>query len=246
MKRILLTISYDGTAYHGWQVQPNGITVQQVLQDGLEKLMGIRPDVTGCSRTDAGVHAREFCCHLDCDDVFPDNAFLLGLNSILPNDISVKACRQVADDFHARYDAKGKMYTYYFYCGLTDPFLSRYTLRLEQLPDVERINRFCKTVIGKHDFSGFSSSGRTVTDTVRTVQECYFDEYNGKFRFCISADGFLYNMVRILAGTAIDISAGRLDVDCANTVFETKDRSAAGQTLPPIGLFLEKVFYEVK
>lgn len=240
---MLLTISYDGTAYHGWQVQPNGVTVQQVLQDSLEKLMGTRPNVTGCSRTDAGVHAREFCCHLDCDDAYPDNAFLYGLNSILPDDISVKKCIQVSDDFHARYDAKGKMYIYYFYCGLTDPFLSRYALRLEHTPDIDKINRFCKTVVGKHDFLGFSSSGRTVTDTVRTVKECYFDECDGKYRFCISANGFLYNMVRILAGTAIDVSAGRLEENCAEIVFENGCRDAAGQTLPPRGLFLEKVYY---
>lgn len=240
---MLLTISYDGTAYHGWQVQPNGITVQEVLQDGLEKLMGTRPNVTGCSRTDAGVHAREFCCHLDCDDVYPENAFLLGLNSILPDDIAVKSCKEVDRDFHARYDAKGKKYIYYFYTGYTDPFLSRYALRLEHKPDIDKINRFCKTVIGTHDFFGFSSSGRTVTDTVRTVTDCYFDEFDGKYRFCISADGFLYNMVRILAGTAIDVSAGRLSEDCAISVFESKDRAGAGQTLPPRGLFLENVIY---
>ena len=118
MKRMLLTISYDGTAYHGWQVQPNGITVQEKLQDCLEKLMGTRPKITGCSRTDAGVHAEEFCLHFDCDDCFPEGAFLKGLNSILPNDISVIGCKQVNSDFHARYNAKGKTYAYGMYTAV--------------------------------------------------------------------------------------------------------------------------------
>ena len=115
MKRIMLTISYDGTDYHGWQVQPNGVTVQQTLQDALENLMGHRPDVTGCSRTDAGVHARMFVCHFDCEDKFPKYAFLKGLNSLLPDDISVIDCSVVNSDFHARYNSKGKTYIYSTY-----------------------------------------------------------------------------------------------------------------------------------
>ena len=172
MKRMLLTISYDGTAYHGWQVQPNGITVQQVLQDALEKLLGKRVAVTGCSRTDAGVHAKMFCCHIDCEDKFPDNAFLRGLNSLLPNDIAVIDCCEVNSDFHARYNAKGKKYIYSFYTGTLNPFDSRYMLHLENEPDIDLMNNFCKGIIGTHDFEGFSSAKRTVDDTVRTIDEC--------------------------------------------------------------------------
>ncbi len=244
MKRVLLTISYDGTAYHGWQVQPNGVTVQEVLQDALGEILGERPSVTGCSRTDAGVHAREFCLHIDCDERFPENAFLRGLNAVLPNDISVIGCRVVPDDFHARYNALGKRYAYNFYVGTPDPFRERYSLRLEKEPDLRLISHFCKTVIGRHDFAGFSSSKRTVEDTVRTVSECEFEKNGRDMRFVISADGFLYNMVRIIAGTALDVSSGRLSPDCALEVFKSCDRSLAGQTLPPRGLFLEKVFYK--
>ena len=136
MKRMLLKISYDGTAYHGWQVQPNGITVQQTLQDSLEKILGSRVSVTGCSRTDAGVHAREFFCHIDCEDHFPDTAFLNGLNSYLPNDISVIDCKHVSDDFHARYNAKGKKYVYSMYYGKKNPFDSRYSLHISKMPDI--------------------------------------------------------------------------------------------------------------
>ena len=243
LKRMLLTISYDGTRYHGWQVQPNGITVQQVMQDSLEKLLGTRPKLTGCSRTDAGVHAKMFCCHLDCEDNIPENAFLRGLNSLLPNDIAVNDCKEVESDFHARYNAKGKTYVYRMYAGVTDPFLSRYALRLDSEPDITLANEFCKTVIGKHDFYGFSASGRTVEDTVRTVSECTFTKEDNIYCFNITANGFLYNMVRILAGTMLDVSYGRRDVLCAKSVFEKKDRFLAGVTLPPQGLFLKKVHY---
>ena len=243
MKRMLLTISYDGTAYHGWQVQPNGITVQEKMQDCLQKLMGIRPQITGCSRTDAGVHAEEFCFHFDCDDCFPEGAFLKGLNSILPNDISVIGCKQVNSDFHARYNAKGKTYAYGMYTGTKNPFLSRYYLHLEKKPDIALMNAFCKTVIGKHDFAGFSSSGRTVDDTVRTITDCNVLEDNGKIIFLVTADGFLYNMVRILAGTALGVGYGRLNVGCAEEIFKTNNRALGGDTLSPCGLILKKVYY---
>ncbi len=243
MKRILLTIAYDGTAYHGWQVQPNGITVQQTLQDSLEKLLGVRPSVTGCSRTDAGVHAHKFCCHLDCNDSFPENAFLRGLNSLLPNDIAVIGCREVRNDFHARYNCLGKKYIYTMYTGVLDPFKSRYKLHIDKEPDIELMNVFCKGVIGKHDFEGFSSSKRSVVDTVRTVNECVTKKDGNHILFEISADGFLYNMVRILAGTALYVGYNRIAPECYETVFNSKNRNCAGETLPPNGLFLEDVYY---
>ncbi len=243
MKRMLLTIAYDGTAYHGWQVQPNGVTVQQTLQDSLEKLLGERIGVTGCSRTDAGVHARQFCCHFDCKDNFPENAFLKGLNSLLPNDITVTDCQEVAFDFHSRYNAKGKKYIYSMYLGALNPFDARYKLHLDQMPDIKLMNDFCKGIIGTHDFAPFSSSKRTVTDTVRTVSECFVSIENNYINFEITANGFLYNMVRIIAGTALAVGQRRLKYDCYNEIFLSGDRSKAGDTLPPFALFLEKVYY---
>ncbi len=243
MKRMLLTISYDGTAYHGWQVQPNGVTVQQTLQDALEMLLGKRVAVTGCSRTDAGVHARNFVCHLDCEDHFPKNAFLKGLNSLLPNDISVVDCCEVQSDFHARYNAKGKKYIYSFYCGAPNPFDSRYKLHIEKMPDIVLMNKFCKGVIGTHDFAPFSSSKRTVNDTVRTIRECVVTKNDKYIDLEITGDGFLYNMVRIIAGTALAVGYDRLSFDCYKEIFECGDRSLAGETLPPQALILDKVYY---
>lgn len=244
MKRILLTISYDGTAYHGWQVQPNGITVQETVQNALYKLLGERPSLTGCSRTDAGVHAREFCCHLDCEEKFPESAFLRGLDALLPSDISVKAAREVPPDFHARYNARGKTYAYYILnSSVSNPFLSRYTWRIERKLQLERINAFCKEIIGTHDFYAFSSSGRTVEDTVRTVKECYALREGDKVILKITADGFLYNMVRIIVGTAVAVSDGKIEPEFTKEILTSKNRALAGQTAPPQGLFLEKVWY---
>lgn len=244
MKRVLLTLSYNGTDYHGWQIQPNGITVQEVLQNSLFKVLGRKTSVSGCSRTDAGVHAKMFCCHLDCEDSIPESAFLKGLNSILPNDIAVIDAKRVPDDFHARFDAKGKTYVYNIYNSVSkDPFLLPFVWQIERPLCTEKMNSFCKNIVGTHDFYGFSSSGRTVDDTVRTVSECFVEQKNDIIRLKITANGFLYNMVRIIVGTAVDVSDGRLDTNSATEVFETKSRDKAGKTAPPQGLFLDKVYY---
>lgn len=243
MKRYLITIAFDGTAYHGWQVQPGLMTVQRVMNESLEKLLGVPTGVTGCSRTDTGVHAREFAFHINCDDGIPEEAFLKGLNSILPKDIAVNACRAVPADFHARYDIIGKRYVYGMYSGNKNPFDERYFLHIDSEPDIDLMNEFAVRITGEHDFCGFSSSGRTVENTVRKISACAAERKNNKIYFSVTANGFLYNMVRILAGTALAVGYGRLDADVADRVFAEKDRSLAGDTLPAHGLFLDKVFY---
>lgn len=244
MKRILLTLSYDGTDYHGWQIQPNGITVQEVLCSSLEKVLGVKTAVTGCSRTDAGVHANEFCCHIDCEDNIPKTAFVKGLNSVLPNDIVIKDAKEVPSDFHARYSAKGKEYVYRTINEKdVNPFYLRYTLPIRQEIDFDRVNIFCESIVGTHDFCAFSSSHRTVEDTVRTVSYCKMVKEGDFSNLYISADGFLYNMVRIIVGTALDVSSGRISPDCAALIFSQNKRDLAGKTVSAKGLFLNKVFY---
>ena len=239
-----MTIAYDGTAYHGWQVQPNGITVQETVQNALEEIVGERPALAGCSRTDAGVHAREFCCHFDCGEQFPERAFIKGLNGLLPQDIAVLDCKEVDKDFHARYDAKGKTYRYYIRnTDRSDPFAARYCWQIERPLDTKIMNDFCHTLVGTHDFFAFSSSGRTVEDTVRTVTECSTEREEDTVIFTVTANGFLYNMVRIMVGTAVAVSDGRISPDAATGILEKKDRALAGETAPARGLFLENVYY---
>lgn len=240
----MLKIAYDGTAYHGWQVQPNGITVQAVLCDALYNMCKSKISVTGCSRTDAGVHANEFFCHFDTNLDIPETAFVKGLNAILPDDISVLSCNRVSDDFHARYSAKGKNYLYRFYDGETEnPFYRRYALRVQNKLNVDLMNEYCSRMVGTHDFSGFSSSKRTVIDTVRTISECKVYRDGDFVVLSVTADGFLYNMVRIIAGTALQVSLGKINPLDTEKIIQSKNRDMAGATLLPHGLYLNKVIY---
>ena len=242
--RYLLTISYLGSAYHGWQVQPNGITVQEKLQDALEQVYKVRPAVTGCSRTDAGVHAREFCCHYNVEQLIPENGIIAALNTVLPNDISVVGCKIVDDDFHARYSAKGKNYIYRIYNkNLPNPFYADRSWQISRPLNLEKMNVFLSSLIGTHDFIAFSSSGRSVENTVRTITECKAEIKGDFVEISVSGNGFLYNMVRIIVGTAIEVSDGKLSEDIALEIFKTNNRNLAGITAPAHGLFLNKVFY---
>lgn len=242
--RILLKISFVGTAYHGWQVQPNGITVQEMMQNALEKVYNIRPNLSGCSRTDSGVHANEFYCHYDIQQIIHEKGIVSALNANLPNDIAVLSAKYVEDDFHARYSAKGKNYIYKIYNSeLKNPFMTDRMLHIERELNVDLMNEFCSRIIGKHDFVGFSSSGRTVVDTVRTITDCNIKKHSSEITLNVTADGFLYNMVRIIVGTAISVSDGKIDPLNTEKILLSKDRSQAGFTAPPHGLYLNRVIY---
>ncbi len=242
--RILLQISYIGTQYHGWQVQPNAVTIQQLLQDAIEAVYGERYGVTGCSRTDTGVHAKEFCCHYDSDKFIPEKGIVAALNTHLPDDIRVFGCRFVSDDFHARYSSKGKNYVYRIYnSSVPNPFESNRSWQIAKPLDLDRMNSFASGLVGTHDFVAFSSSGRTTDDTVRTISECKFTRDGDYIILSVSANGFLYNMVRIIVGTAVDVSFGRIENPDPETILSSGDRALAGITAPPDGLYLNKVFY---
>ncbi|MBR6509776.1 MAG: tRNA pseudouridine(38-40) synthase TruA [Clostridia bacterium] len=239
-----MTLSYNGSAYHGWQIQSNALTVQEAFENALFKLLGKPAKVTACSRTDTGVHAREFCCHLDIEENIPHSAFLRGLNALLPPDIAVTDVKDVPSDFHARYNCKGKTYVYRILnSNKKDAFLSPFTWQIERQLDIEKMNAFCKNLIGTHDFFAFSASGRTVDDTVRTITDCFVKKEGDIISLSVTGNGFLYNMVRIIVGTAVDVSDGKLPADIPVTVFETKKRESVGMTAPAQGLILEKVYY---
>lgn len=242
--RVLLKISFLGTAYHGWQVQPNGITIQQVMQDALEILYKERPNLSGCSRTDAGVHANEFYCHFDIEREIPPKGIVHSLNAVLPNDIVVLSAQYVDNDFHSRYSAKGKNYIYKIHNSDTiSPFNSDRMLFINRELNIDLMNEFCKRIIGEYDFVGFSSSGRTVTDTVRKITDCSVTKKDDVITLSVTANGFLYNMVRIITGTAISVSDGKIDPFKTEELILSKDRSLLGFTAPAHGLYLNKVIY---
>lgn len=244
MQRLLLTLRYNGAGYHGWQVQPNGVTVQQTLQDAVERVTGVRAGVTGCSRTDAGVHADMFCCTMDTDSPLRDQRMIGALNACLPRDIAVYGCREVAADFHPRYSALGKRYVYRIYnAPFRNPFWEGRALHMRKPLDTAAMTENAAAFCGTHDFSAFCAAGSTVEDTVRTVHRAEVMRTDDVVCFTVEADGFLYNMVRIMVGTLLDMEAGRIPQGSVSAMLESRDRSRAGATAPACGLYLDKVFY---
>ncbi len=245
MARLLLTIRYDGSAYHGWQVQPNAVTVQQVMQDAVERITGVRAGLTGCSRTDAGVHARMFCCTMDTHTALRGEKLCAALNAVLPRDIAVYDVREVDDAFHPRYDATGKRYEYVIYNGRQrDPFYEGRAVHINRPLDERLLDAAAKGFLGTHDFAAFCASGSSVESTVRTVRAASVRREGDVVIFAVEADGFLYNMVRIMAGTLLDIAAGKIDATAVPSIIASCDRERAGVTAPAHGLYLHTVYYE--
>ena len=245
MERLLLTLRYDGTAYHGWQVQPNGITVQQALQDAVEAVTGVRSGIIGCSRTDAGVHADMFCCTMDTDCPLRGNKLAAALNFHLPRDIAVYDAQQVAADFHPRYMAQGKRYVYRIWNGpQRHPVYEHYALHRHRPLDEKMLHQAAQDFVGTHDFAAFCGAGSAVEDTVRTVRACTVERQGELVLFSVEGDGFLYNMVRIMVGTLLEMADGRLPADASPTIIASKNRETAGPTAPAKGLCLQEVFYD--
>lgn len=244
MRNLLLTISFDGTNYHGWQVQENAVTVQQTLQDALEKICSNRDNIVGCSRTDAGVHANMYCCNMRTESKIDCQRLVGGLNAILPRDIAALDCKEVDFDFHARYDCKSKEYIYKIWNSPNkNPFIFNHSLHYKYPLDEKFLSEQAKAFIGTHHFDSFCAAGSSVEDTERTVVNAAVEREGDTVIFRVEADGFLYNMVRIMAGTLIDISRGKIPADSIEQIIEARNRSAAGYTAPARGLFLNKIHY---
>ncbi|MBR6004772.1 MAG: tRNA pseudouridine(38-40) synthase TruA [Clostridia bacterium] len=244
MRNLLLELAYNGKAYHGWQVQENAPTVQQTFQDAWEQITGTRDNVTGCSRTDTGVHANMFCCNIRTETPLDCEKLITALNAVLPEDIAVRKCIEVPFEFHARYDCVSKEYIYRILNSpVPSPFLNGLVWQYKYPLDEKLLDRCAKHFLGKHDFSAFCSAGSSVEDTVRTVKNAQVSRQGNEVVFTIEADGFLYNMVRIITGTLIAVSQGKIKEEDIPSIIESKDRSLAGPTAPPHGLYLNKVSY---
>lgn len=245
MRNLLLNITYDGSAYHGWQIQENARTVQGVFQEALYKATGAREDIKGCSRTDTGVHARMFCVSLKTGSAIPAARFPAALNHWLPEDIAVKDCREVGEDFHARYSCKGKEYCYEIWNHpVREPFLRGRALHYWHPIDEALLDAAARQYMGRHDFTSFCTLDRREKgDLTRTVTDAKVERRGDLVVFTVAADGFLYNMVRIMAGTLLEVQQGRLRPEEITRVIEARDRRAAGPTAPACGLYLNRVFY---
>ncbi len=241
-------IKYLGTAFHGFQVQPDKRTVQGELCTALKLATGVPCKVTGCSRTDAGVHANEFCITVDADGAtVPADKLPIAVSRFLPDDLSLFWAEECDASFHPRYDVKSKEYLYRIKNQkIYDPFevgRAWFPQRVISAEGIARMQTAAQYFIGKHDFSAFMSEGSEVTDCVRTVFDLSIEEKNGLIEICVSADGFLYNMVRIIVGTLLEIAYGRFSPEDVPDIIESRDRARAGMTAPPFGLYLNRVNY---
>lgn len=245
-RNVKITIKYDGSAYHGWQVQKNASSVQETFQNALAKIIGSDIDVKGCSRTDTGVHANMYCIGLKTAHPIPCVRLKAALNNHLPSDIAVLDCEDMPLDFHPRYDCKRKQYIYKIWNNeVRDPFLNGYALhyRYKDL-DEERLNEAAAHYLGTHDFTSFCTlDNRRPGDLSRTVYLSKVERCGDIVTFTVEADGFLYNMVRIMTGTLLRVAQRKLEPDDIPGIIEKKDRSFAGPTAPACGLYLNKVIY---
>lgn len=246
MRNILLTLCYVGTNYHGWQIQENAITVQSVFQTALSNVIKEDVDIKGCSRTDSGVHANMYCVSMKINSDIPCERLKMAMNRFLPSDIAVTSVREVPLDFHARYSCKGKEYIYKIWnASVRNPFLNGRVLHYWYPLDIEKLNIAAKEYVGTHDFTSFCTlDSRDMGDMIRTVK--YFSvEKNGNLvTMKVSADGFLYNMVRIMVGTLIRVSMGKIEPSDIKGIIDEKNRAKAGPTAVAYGLYLNKVFYD--
>lgn len=245
MKRIKLTIAYDGTNYCGWQVQPNGITVEEVVNKALKKLTGEDIQVIGASRTDSGVHALANVAVFDTHTTIPPERISYALNQRLPEDIVIVKSEEVAEDFHPRYCDCSKTYEYHILntrIPIPTKRLTNYFVSYDL--DVEKMRKAAGYLIGEHDFVSFCNVRTDVEDTVRTVTELEILKDGEEITIRISGNGFLYNMVRIIVGTLIRVGRGFYEPEKVKEILEAKDRKAAGVTAPPHGLILAEIRYE--
>ena len=243
MGRIKLTVSYDGRSFCGFQEQKNGISIQGKLQGALKAVYDRDIKVTASGRTDAGVSAKGQVVHFDGDDRVPMDKLPIVLNRYLPKEISVVKAQKVSDKFNARFSAKKKTYVYRIYNAKTanplDPFCSFFPGKI----DIDKMKEGAKLLIGEHDFKCFMASGSNIKDTVRIIYDAKVVKKQNIISIKICGNGFLYNMVRIIAGTLLYVGLGKISPNDITDIIEKRDRKKAGKTLPPNGLLLEKVVY---
>ncbi len=241
--RYFVTFSYDGTRYHGWQIQPNGISVQEVLQQSLSTLLRTPIEVTGAGRTDAGVHARMMVAHFDTEVPVDGPLLAYKLNRLLPRDIAVSRVEPVAADLHARFSAISRTYHYYVH-QRKNPFLSFYSCELHYPLDFNKMNEAAEVLMQYDDFGAFCKSHTDVKTTLCRVTEAHWVQTApGEWYFRITANRFLRNMVRAVVGTLIEVGRGRLTLDDFRRVVEGKRRTEAGESMPGNALFLEEIIY---
>ena len=243
--RVRLIVAYDGTNYHGWQIQKNAITVEEILQQALCDLLQEPIELVGASRTDAGVHARGNVAVFDTHTRIPAEKIAIAVNQRLPEDIRVMQSEEVEEQFHPRYAESEKTYEYHISnVPIQLPTRRLYSYFVYLPLDVEKMQEAAKLFVGEHDFAGFCSAKTQVQTTVRTIYDCQVEKEGDEICIRVRGNGFLYNMVRIIAGTLVEVGLGRRKLSTVSQAIEKADRSLAGPTAPPEGLTLIKIEYQ--
>ncbi|MBR0536351.1 MAG: tRNA pseudouridine(38-40) synthase TruA [Clostridia bacterium] len=245
MRNLLFKIAFEGSSFHGWQQQENAVTVQGELKEAFRRLTGEDVNIIGCSRTDAGVHAREYFFSVKTESTIPAESFPVALmSSRLPGKISVISCQEASEDFNARFDCIKKEYIYVFEnTQIMSPFNFRRAFHYKYPMDVELMNEAARYFIGEYDFSAFCAAGAQVLSKVREIYSAYVERVGDMVIFHVCGNGFLYNMVRIMAGTLLYVAMGKINPSDIPSIIESKDRTRAGITLAPDGLYLNKVYF---
>lgn len=244
-KRVCLRVAYDGTAYCGWQVQKNGRTIEGELNRALAELTGEEIQVIGASRTDAGVHGLCNVAVFDTRSRIPGEKFSYALNQRLPEDIRVRASKEVPEDFHPRHCRSRKTYEYHIYNAVFPNPLRRLYSCFTYVPlEVERMSRAAAYLVGEHDFASFCSAGSQAETTIRTIYSLDVARDGEEIVIRVTGNGFLYNMVRIIAGTLMEAGSGRMEPEEIPKILEARDRAAAGPTAPACGLVLKELEIE--
>lgn len=244
MKNYQLIISYRGSAYHGWQIQPNALSIQEVIQQGLLALTGQAVHLIGSGRTDAGVHALGQSAHFLTKTTIPAEKMPLALNAKLPADVRILAGIERPESFHSRYHAIGKTYLYRIWeSQIGHPFFHDLYYRINRPLDWDRVEAAAQAFIGTHDFSGFMATGSAIKTTIRRIDTITFSHHDGYHEIAIKGNGFLYNMVRIMIGTLLKANDKNLNERDIKKIILSKDRRQAGLTVPAHGLYLKEVLY---
>ena len=244
MRNLLFKASFDGASFHGWQQQLNARSVQETVKNAVFSLTGEKVSVTGCSRTDAGVHAKEYYFNFKTESTIPEENFVPALLTKLPPDVAVTECKRVKDDFNARFDCIKKEYEYVIAnSAVLSPFMYKRAYWYKFPLNEKLLDEAAKEYTGTYDFSAFCASGAQVKSKVRTVYSSSVRREGDNVIFSVCGDGFLYNMVRIMAGTLIAVNEKKIGVADIKPIIESKDRLRSGVTLPPDGLYLNRVYY---
>lgn len=244
--RYFIELAYDGTAYHGWQTQPGSASIQELVELGLKYKAGLAGRITGCGRTDTGVHARQFFAHFDLDcalDKGGHDELVWELNNYLPRDIAIRRIFSVNENAHARFDAISRTYSYHI-ATFKNPFDSQYLWHVHIKPDFELMNRAAAILLENTDFTSFSKLHTDVKTNNCRVTHAQWTDLDDKLTFTITADRFLRNMVRAIVGTLIDVGRGKISIEVFKTIVESKNRQNAGMSVPAHALFLDRVEYD--